>query len=95
MTFDLNHFVSRSFLDDDFTSALDRQVDGRGRRNDVEGNVVVLRQHCQLVRSNLVGGVAVRRDAVSTNSHSADLPLPHEHGNRAIADERGRDGLVL
>ena len=68
-----------------------RQVDRRGRRDDVERDAVARRQHGQGVRPDLVGRVAVGRDPVRPDEDDVDLAARHQVAGGDVGDERVRD----
>ena len=67
------------------------RVDRGRRRDDVEGKAVVRCEHRQRVRTDLVGGVAVRRDPVGADEHAVDQPGSHQPACRSVDDHGVRD----
>ena len=63
-------------LDRDLLAASELEVDRRGRSDDVEGNPVVRRKHCQSVGADLVRGIPVAGDSVSARQDAVDLADP-------------------
>ena len=52
-----------------------REIESGNRRGHVKRHVVFVRQHGDLVRADLVGGVAVGGDAVRADDDGADVSL--------------------
>nr|GFD38372.1 hypothetical protein [Tanacetum cinerariifolium] len=47
-------------------------VDGRAGRHDHEAHAMVHGGHCQLIGADLVGDIAIRRDAISADDDPGD-----------------------
>ena len=56
---------------------------------------MVVREHRESVRADLVGGVAVRGDAVGAGDHAVDLTARHQRGSGRVDDHRMRDARLL
>src|SRR5207247_439798 len=71
-------YLVRAALLDRYSGPVgERPIDGRGGRGAVERHAVMQREHGQRVRADLVGEVAVRRDAVGADDHEVHLRLAH------------------
>ena len=84
-----------AFLDRDSRAVGSVEVDGRAGRDDVERDVVVACEHCERVRTDLVGSVAVGRDAVGARDHTVDFARRHERGGCRVGDDGVRDARGL
>src|ERR1700749_4915397 len=62
----VSHLTSVTLLDGNAFTGRGLMVDRVERRGNVERNAVLLRQNCDAIGADLVGGIAVRGDAVST-----------------------------
>ena len=80
-----------AFLDRDAGAGRRREVDGRGRRDDVERDVVVTCEHGERVRPDLVRRVAVRGDPVGAGDDQVDLAARH-HRRRGASRRSRRAG---
>ena len=68
-----------------------REVDGRGRRDDVERDPVVAGEHRERVRADLVRRVAVRGDPVGAGDDAVDLAGRHQRRGGRVGDHGVRD----
>ena len=75
-------------------AARDRVVDRRGGRDDVAGHAVRAREHRERVRADLVGGVAVVRDAVGAEHDGVDEPAREQLPGGDVGDQRVRDAVL-
>jgi hypothetical protein len=69
----VRHLLRRPLLDRDPVAGRRREVERRGGRGHVERDPVLLRQHRDRVRTDLVGDVPVGRDAVGADDDRVDL----------------------
>ena len=93
---DRRHLVGRALLDRDAASsrrAVDRPVDRRRGRRDVERDAAVARRERLQVRADLVDHVARRRRPVRADQHDVDLPALHQVPARVVDDHRVRDAV--
>ncbi len=88
---DVRHLVRIALLDHDGVAGCGGEIDRRRGRGDVEGDLVVAGRDRQAVRADLVGDVAVRRDAVGADDHEVDPTRAHQRRGRAVGDERRVD----
>src|SRR5438445_779434 len=63
----------------------------RAPRGAVERHAVMQREHGQRVRADLVGEVAVRRDAVGADDHEVHLRLAHQRARDGVGNDGARD----
>src|SRR4029077_1150039 len=70
-------------------------VDRRERRGDVEGDLVVVGQDGDGVGADLVGGVAVGRDAVGADHDAVDEALGHQGAGAAVRHQVEGDAELL
>ena len=87
------HLILPSLLDRDPLSAFKLRVDGRRGGHHVEGDPVAVGEHCQGVGADLVGGVAVPRDAIRPNEHCINFPFSHEPAGGGVGDQPKGDPL--
>src|SRR5208337_1035752 len=64
-----------------------RKIKGGNRRGNVEGDVIFFGQHGNLIGADLIGGVAVRGDAVRSGNNGADLAGLQEVADHVVRDE--------
>lgn len=81
-------------FDGDLVAASAVEIDGGERGDGVERHVVVLGEHGQTVRADLVRKVAVARYAVGAHQHAVHLAVAHQRGRHAVSDERVGDLLA-
>ena len=67
------------------------EVDGGRRRDDVERDPVVAREHRQRIGADLVRRVPVRRDPVGAGDDAVDLPRRHPRRRGRVGDDRERE----
>ena len=66
------------------------KVDGRGRGNHVEGNLVEPGEHRERIRPDLVRRIAVGSDAIGAGDDQVDLARSHQRCGRGVRDHRVR-----
>src|SRR5215204_4630366 len=83
-----------ALFDGNLVAGGEREVNGRDGRGDVEGDVMLARQHRHHVGADLVGRVAVGGDAVGSDDDAVYLaPLHHVTGH--VVGDDGDGNLVL
>ena len=80
-----------ALLDDDVGAGRRVGVEAGARSGDVERDAVAVGEHGQLVRADLVGGVAVRGDAVAADDHGLDHAPRHREAGGAVGDQADVD----
>src|SRR6266699_576167 len=94
MAIEMQDFLRRSLLDRDLVARCQVEIDRGGWCRDVERHPVLLRDHGLPVRSDLVRGVAVRRDPIRADEYEIHLATAEERGRRAARDDRMVDSLL-
>ena len=84
------HLLRRALLNDNLRAVVERAVERGLRRRHIERHVVVMREHGQPVRADLVGEVTVGADAVCPHDDRVHHALLHERAGHGVADERVR-----
>ena len=84
----------RALLDRDRCAVRAGEVDGRRRRGDVERDAVLLREHGERVRPDLVRHVAVGRDPVGADDDRLDLAAGEEVAAHPVGDQLDRDPVA-
>ena len=77
-----------ALLDDDLRAMLQAAIEGALRDSGVEGHVVVIGEHGQWIRANLVSKVSICADAVGAHDHHIHLASLHEAACHVVVHER-------
>ncbi len=87
--------VGAALLDRNRASVGRIRIHGRARRGDIERHVVRPRREGQAVRADLVGHIAVGRDAVGADDDAGHVAPAQPARGHAVGDHGARDaGLV-
>ena len=81
------HLVGIALLDDDGRTVGRVEVEGRVRSGDPERDAMVPRQHGEAVGADLVGRIAVRRDAVAADDDGIHQAMGHRRAGGRVDDE--------
>src|SRR5436309_2455076 len=92
---DLGDLQGLALLDGDGRAVRRGAVDRREGRRHVEGHLVAVGQHGHRVGADLVGGVAVGRDAVGAHHDAVHQPLRHEGAGAAVGHQPEGDAQAL
>src|SRR5204863_12007 len=91
----VRHFRRGTLLDWYLLAACQREIEGGDGSRDEEWHAVLLGQHRHGVGADLVGDIAIARDAVRAHHYTADAPALHEMARHVVRDERGRNAVLL
>ncbi len=87
----LDNLTTGTLFDGDFTSSGDAEIKCARGRGDIKWNAMGAGQHRDTLRANLVGRVAVSRDAVGSRDHSLHLARLHHMAGHVVANQRAVD----
>mmetsp|Transcript_8883 Transcript_8883/g.16334 ORF Transcript_8883/g.16334 Transcript_8883/m.16334 type:complete len:253 (-) Transcript_8883:558-1316(-) len=90
-----SHLVAAPLLDFNFITRLESQVYCAGGARAVYLHVVLFRDDGQVVGSDLVGNVAVGRNAIRPEHTHVNKALSHEEAGRGVADQMLRNPRLL
>ncbi len=91
---DMRDFLRAAFLDRNVIAVRRLQVNRRQRRGDVERDLVLAREHGHAVGANLVGRVAIGRNAIGADNDEVHLALPHQRARHVVGDDGGVDAVA-
>ena len=74
---------------------LERQIERRNGRGDIEGHAIFLGQHRQAVGADFVGDVAIGGDAVRAHHHASDAAGVQKMSGHVVGDQLDGDAVVL
>src|SRR5882724_11245629 len=87
-------FFVRPRLDRNLVAGVQREVNRRERRRNIEGYVVLVRRNRNHIGSDLIGDVSICGDAIRPNDHAIDFARLQEVPGHAIGDQRNRNVLL-
>lgn len=89
MLSNMRHLPIRPLLDRDPISAGDAQIDGGKWSGYVKWHLVMMRDHCDLISSNLIGSVAIRGHAICAHNDGRHISGFEEIRDHAVQDQSG------
>ena len=81
---DLSYLTSSSLFNADLRAIGECGINGTGRNTGIDRNVVLMSDHRQVVRTNLVCHIAVGSHTISTKENGVDLVGSHQQSRSAI-----------
>ena len=92
---DDGHLVARALFDWDICAGPRSKVHGAPRSGNGEGNLVLIGEHRQRVRPDLVCNVGIGCNAIAADDHEADLPRLEEVAGHVVGDHLDRDAVLM
>src|SRR5579859_836951 len=90
---DVGYLFGVALLDGNLAAIGTSQVHGRNGRGYVERDAVLFGENRDRVSADLVGDVAVGRDAVGADYDGSDLPFAHHRARHVVGDDGGGDAV--
>ena len=90
----MGHLAGVALLDRNRGAVRRGEVDGRQRCGHIERNLVRVRHHRDRIGADLVGEVAVGRDAIRADDDEVDVAALHERPGHALGDDGRRDVIA-